>query len=144
MRERHSQQVFYWLSSCLDQHSPSLNKFLKNYSSTHSQTDATEACIHWAGTAFSCMGCASSLSLSLSLSRPAEKPRMNNILTSQTEPYEMSFSRSFQNLTHLPPSYEMAMKVDLSTYSSLHYCPSYMRDWEIHFHTFMCRIHMIN
>ncbi|XP_050962635.1 protein shisa-6 isoform X1 [Labeo rohita] len=43
-----------------------------------------------------------------------EKPRMNNILTSQTEPYDLSFSRSFQNLTHLPPSYEMAMKADLS------------------------------
>ncbi|TRY95750.1 hypothetical protein DNTS_022144 [Danionella cerebrum] len=42
-----------------------------------------------------------------------EKPRMNNILTSQTEPYDLSFSRSFQNLTHLPPSYEMAMKADL-------------------------------
>ncbi|KAG1936079.1 protein shisa-6 isoform X2 [Pimephales promelas] len=42
-----------------------------------------------------------------------EKPRMNNILTSQTEPYELSFSRSFQNLTHLPPSYEMALKADL-------------------------------
>ncbi|XP_016149325.1 protein shisa-6 homolog [Sinocyclocheilus grahami] len=39
---------------------------------------------------------------------------MNNILTSQTEPYDLSFSRSFQNLTHLPPSYEMAMKADLS------------------------------
>ncbi|XP_066530915.1 protein shisa-6-like [Hoplias malabaricus] len=43
-----------------------------------------------------------------------EKPRMNNILTSQTEPYDLSFSRSFQNLTHLPPSYEMAVKADLS------------------------------
>ncbi|XP_073713880.1 protein shisa-6-like isoform X2 [Misgurnus anguillicaudatus] len=43
-----------------------------------------------------------------------EKPRMNNILTSQTEPYDLSFSRSFQNLTHLPPSYEMAMKAELS------------------------------
>uniref|UniRef100_A0A9J8A744 Shisa N-terminal domain-containing protein n=1 Tax=Cyprinus carpio carpio TaxID=630221 RepID=A0A9J8A744_CYPCA len=43
-----------------------------------------------------------------------EKPRLNNILTSQTEPYDLSFSRSFQNLTHLPPSYEMAMKADLS------------------------------
>ncbi|XP_059414986.1 protein shisa-6-like isoform X1 [Carassius carassius] len=43
-----------------------------------------------------------------------EKPRMNNILTSQTEPYDLSFSRSFQNLTHLPPSYEMALKADLS------------------------------
>ncbi|XP_036421970.1 protein shisa-6-like isoform X4 [Colossoma macropomum] len=48
-----------------------------------------------------------------------EKPRMNNILTSQTEPYDLSFSRSFQNLTHLPPSYEMAVKADLSKYSSL-------------------------
>lgn len=47
---------------------------------------------------------------------PAEKPRMNNILTSQTEPYDLSFSRSFQNLTHLPPSYEMAMKAELSKY----------------------------
>ncbi|KAI7804021.1 putative protein shisa-6-like protein, partial [Triplophysa rosa] len=45
-----------------------------------------------------------------------EKPRMNNILTSQTEPYDLSFSRSFQNLTHLPPSYEMTMKADLSEY----------------------------
>ncbi|XP_049331851.1 protein shisa-6 isoform X2 [Astyanax mexicanus] len=43
-----------------------------------------------------------------------EKPRMNNILTSQTEPYDLSFSRSFQNLTQLPPSYEMAIKPDLS------------------------------
>ncbi|KAJ7989454.1 hypothetical protein DPEC_G00304700 [Dallia pectoralis] len=48
-----------------------------------------------------------------------EKPqRMNNILTSQTEPYEldMSFSRSFQNLTHLPPNYELAAmsKADLT------------------------------
>ncbi|XP_055754111.1 protein shisa-6-like isoform X2 [Salvelinus fontinalis] len=54
-----------------------------------------------------------------------EKPqRMNNILTSQTEPYDldMSFSRSFQNLTHLPPNYELAAmsKADLSKYSSLH------------------------
>lgn len=47
---------------------------------------------------------------------PVEKPRMNNILTSQTEPYDLSFSRSFQNLTHLPPSYEMTMKADLSEY----------------------------
>uniref|UniRef100_A0A4W5N1L4 Shisa family member 6 n=1 Tax=Hucho hucho TaxID=62062 RepID=A0A4W5N1L4_9TELE len=50
--------------------------------------------------------------------------RMNNILTSQTEPYDldMSFSRSFQNLTHLPPNYELAAmsKADLSKYSSLH------------------------
>uniref|UniRef100_A0A673JT28 Shisa family member 6 n=1 Tax=Sinocyclocheilus rhinocerous TaxID=307959 RepID=A0A673JT28_9TELE len=59
---------------------------------------------------------------SLTRETPPPKPRMNNILTSQTEPYDLSFSRSFQNLTHLPPSYEMAVKVDLSTYSSLHYC----------------------
>lgn len=52
---------------------------------------------------------------------PAEKPQrmMNNILTSQTEPYDLSFSRSFQNLAHLPPSYELAIKSDLSKYSSL-------------------------
>ncbi|MCI4395242.1 hypothetical protein PGIGA_G00178080 [Pangasianodon gigas] len=42
-----------------------------------------------------------------------EKPRMNNILTSQTEPYDLSFSRSYQNLTHLLPSYEMPLKSDL-------------------------------
>ncbi|CAJ0965236.1 unnamed protein product [Ranitomeya imitator] len=39
-----------------------------------------------------------------------EKPRVNNILTSATEPYDLSFSRSFQNLSHLPPSYESAVK----------------------------------
>ncbi|XP_010890014.1 protein shisa-6 isoform X3 [Esox lucius] len=48
-----------------------------------------------------------------------EKPqRMNNILTSQTEPYDldMSFSRSFQNLTHLPQNYDLAAmsKADLT------------------------------
>ncbi|KAM5135952.1 protein shisa-6 isoform 2-T2 [Mantella aurantiaca] len=37
---------------------------------------------------------------------------MNNILTSATEPYDLSFSRSFQNLSHLPPSYESAMKTN--------------------------------
>ncbi|XP_053309719.1 protein shisa-6 isoform X2 [Spea bombifrons] len=41
-----------------------------------------------------------------------EKPRMNNILTSATEPYDLSFSRSFQNLSHLPPSYESAVKTN--------------------------------
>ncbi|XP_073704366.1 protein shisa-6-like isoform X2 [Garra rufa] len=67
-----------------------------------------------------------------------EKPRMNNILTSQTEPYDLSFSRSFQNLTHLPPSYEMTMKTDLSTYSSLYYLTSdkddeyYIRKHHLH------------
>ncbi|XP_045896796.1 protein shisa-6 isoform X4 [Micropterus dolomieu] len=44
--------------------------------------------------------------------------RMNNILTSATEPYDLSLSRSFQNLSHLPPSYELALKSDLSKYSS--------------------------
>ncbi|XP_032947024.1 protein shisa-6 isoform X4 [Rhinolophus ferrumequinum] len=48
-----------------------------------------------------------------------EKPRMNNILTSATEPYDLSFSRSFQNLAHLPPSYESAVKAHPSKYSSL-------------------------
>ncbi|KAM5308251.1 protein shisa-6 isoform 3-T3 [Glossophaga mutica] len=48
-----------------------------------------------------------------------EKPRMNNILTSATEPYDLSFSRSFQNLAHLPPSYESAVKSHPSKYSSL-------------------------
>uniref|UniRef100_UPI003AAA9BC1 protein shisa-6 isoform X4 n=1 Tax=Centroberyx gerrardi TaxID=166262 RepID=UPI003AAA9BC1 len=48
-----------------------------------------------------------------------ERPqRMNNILTSATEPYDLSLSRSFQNLSHLPPSYELAIKSDLSKYSS--------------------------
>lgn len=43
-----------------------------------------------------------------------EKPRVNNILTSATEPYDLSFSRSFQNLSHLPPSYESAVKTNPS------------------------------
>ncbi|XP_068606387.1 protein shisa-6-like [Brachionichthys hirsutus] len=44
-----------------------------------------------------------------------ERPqRMNNILTSATEPYDLSLSRSFQNLSHLPPSYEPTHKADLS------------------------------
>uniref|UniRef100_A0A3P8QK36 Shisa N-terminal domain-containing protein n=1 Tax=Astatotilapia calliptera TaxID=8154 RepID=A0A3P8QK36_ASTCA len=46
---------------------------------------------------------------------PVERPqRMNNILTSATEAYDLSLSRSFQNLSHLPPSYELALKSDLS------------------------------
>ncbi|XP_034960617.1 protein shisa-6 isoform X5 [Zootoca vivipara] len=49
----------------------------------------------------------------------SEKPRMNSILTSATEPYDLSFSRSFQNLSHLPPSYESAIKTNPSKYSSL-------------------------
>uniref|UniRef100_A0A4W3HKC5 Shisa family member 6 n=1 Tax=Callorhinchus milii TaxID=7868 RepID=A0A4W3HKC5_CALMI len=49
----------------------------------------------------------------------SEKPRMNSILTSATEPYDLSFSRSYQSLSHLPPSYESAVKSDLSKYSSL-------------------------
>ncbi|XP_072881982.1 protein shisa-6-like isoform X4 [Hemitrygon akajei] len=48
-----------------------------------------------------------------------EKPRMNSILTSATEPYDLSFSRSYQSLSHLPPSYESAVKSDISKYSSL-------------------------
>ncbi|XP_067226092.1 protein shisa-6 isoform X6 [Chanodichthys erythropterus] len=48
-----------------------------------------------------------------------ESTRMNSILTSQTEPYDLSFSRSFQSLSHLPPSYESAVKADLNKYSSL-------------------------
>ncbi|XP_044528638.1 protein shisa-6 isoform X3 [Gracilinanus agilis] len=48
-----------------------------------------------------------------------EKPRINNILTSATEPYDLSFSRSFQNLAQLPPSYESAIKTNPSKYSSL-------------------------
>ncbi|KAL4658258.1 hypothetical protein GN956_G1981 [Arapaima gigas] len=44
-----------------------------------------------------------------------EKPRVNNILTSQTEPYDLSFSRSFQNLTQLPASYEFGVK-DIDDY----------------------------
>ncbi|XP_035389111.1 protein shisa-6 isoform X2 [Electrophorus electricus] len=48
-----------------------------------------------------------------------ENTRMSSILTSQTEPYDLSFSRSFQSLSHLPPSYESAMKADLNKYSSL-------------------------
>ncbi|XP_078257068.1 protein shisa-6-like isoform X2 [Rhinoraja longicauda] len=43
-----------------------------------------------------------------------EKPRMNSILTSATEPYDLSFSRSYQSLSHLPPSYETAVKSDIS------------------------------
>ena len=54
----------------------------------------------------------------LPLLSPVERPqRMNNILTSATEPYDLSLSRSFQNLSHLPPSYELALKPDLSKYS---------------------------
>uniref|UniRef100_UPI003AB0FA42 protein shisa-6-like n=1 Tax=Centroberyx gerrardi TaxID=166262 RepID=UPI003AB0FA42 len=48
-----------------------------------------------------------------------ENNRISGILTSQTEPYDLSFSRSFQSLSHLPPSYEAAVKADLSRYSSL-------------------------
>lgn len=48
-----------------------------------------------------------------------ENNRMSSILTSQTEPYDLSFSRSFQSLSHLPPSYEAAVKADLNRFSSL-------------------------
>ncbi|XP_078147013.1 protein shisa-6 isoform X2 [Centroberyx gerrardi] len=43
-----------------------------------------------------------------------ENNRISGILTSQTEPYDLSFSRSFQSLSHLPPSYEAAVKADLT------------------------------
>ncbi|XP_040181528.1 protein shisa-7 [Rana temporaria] len=47
--------------------------------------------------------------------------RMNNIqLQPSCKKYNtLSFSRSFHNLSHLPPSYESAIKSDLSRYSSL-------------------------
>ncbi|KAM4650504.1 protein shisa-7 [Discoglossus pictus] len=47
--------------------------------------------------------------------------RMNNIQlpTSATKYNTLSFSRSFHNLSHLPPSYESAIKSDISRYSSL-------------------------
>lgn len=48
-----------------------------------------------------------------------ENNRISSILTSQTEPYDLSFSRSFQSLSHLPPSYEAAIKADLNRFSSL-------------------------
>ncbi|XP_037319544.2 protein shisa-6-like isoform X3 [Pungitius pungitius] len=48
-----------------------------------------------------------------------ENDRISGILTSQTEPYDLSFSRSFQSLSHLPPSYEAAVKADLNRFSSL-------------------------
>ncbi|KPP70464.1 hypothetical protein Z043_110707, partial [Scleropages formosus] len=40
---------------------------------------------------------------------------MNNILTSQTEPYDLSFSRSFQNLAQLPSSFDLGDR-DLDDY----------------------------
>ncbi|KAG7234145.1 hypothetical protein INR49_005745, partial [Caranx melampygus] len=64
--------------------------------------------------------CTDSTALLPPLSPPPPPPtverpqRMNNILTSATEPYDLSLSRSFQNLSHLPPSYELALKSDLS------------------------------
>lgn len=54
-------------------------------------------------------------SLSVSSGRPQ---RINNILTSSTEPYDLSLSRSFQNLSHLPPSYELGLKSDSCRCSS--------------------------
>uniref|UniRef100_A0A8C5MKN8 Shisa family member 7 n=1 Tax=Leptobrachium leishanense TaxID=445787 RepID=A0A8C5MKN8_9ANUR len=47
--------------------------------------------------------------------------RMNNIQfpAASTKYNTMSFSRSFHNLSHLPPSYETAIKSDISRYSSL-------------------------
>ncbi|XP_028989146.1 protein shisa-6-like isoform X4 [Betta splendens] len=60
----------------------------------------------------------------VALGSPTRTPKNDNnrisgILTSQTEPYDLSFSRSFQSLSHLPPSYEAAVKADLSRFSSL-------------------------
>ncbi|XP_061906316.1 protein shisa-6-like isoform X2 [Entelurus aequoreus] len=44
-----------------------------------------------------------------------ERPqRNNNILTAATVPYDVSLSRSFQNLNHLPPAYELSLQSDLS------------------------------
>ncbi|XP_061604068.1 protein shisa-6-like isoform X1 [Phyllopteryx taeniolatus] len=40
--------------------------------------------------------------------------RPNNILTAATEPYDLSLSRSFQNLSHMPSAYELALSSDLS------------------------------
>lgn len=56
---------------------------------------------------------------------------MNNILTSSTEPYDLSLSRSFQNLSHLPPSYELALKSDSCKSSS---CPSITMVTHLHRH----------
>uniref|UniRef100_A0A3P8QLY2 Shisa N-terminal domain-containing protein n=1 Tax=Astatotilapia calliptera TaxID=8154 RepID=A0A3P8QLY2_ASTCA len=56
---------------------------------------------------------------------PVHAKRMNNILTSATEAYDLSLSRSFQNLSHLPPSYELALKSDLSKYFPQIYGGSY-------------------
>uniref|UniRef100_A0A671VQK8 Shisa family member 6 n=1 Tax=Sparus aurata TaxID=8175 RepID=A0A671VQK8_SPAAU len=57
--------------------------------------------------------------VTLGRGHPKENNRISGILTSQTEPYDLSFSRSFQSLSHLPPSYEAAVKADLSRFSSL-------------------------
>ncbi|XP_013881600.1 protein shisa-6 homolog, partial [Austrofundulus limnaeus] len=62
--------------------------------------------------------CRSTLSCSTELLF-TENNRISGILTSQTEPYDLSFSRSFQSLSHLPPSYEAAVKADLNRFSSL-------------------------
>ncbi|XP_028311701.1 protein shisa-6 isoform X2 [Gouania willdenowi] len=44
-----------------------------------------------------------------------ERPqRTNNILTAATEPYDLSLSRSFQNLSHMSPSYELSLQSDLN------------------------------
>ncbi|XP_028264002.1 protein shisa-6 isoform X4 [Parambassis ranga] len=57
--------------------------------------------------------------VTLGRGHPKENNRISGILTSQTEPYDLSFSRSFQSLSHLPPSYEAAVKADLNRFSSL-------------------------
>ncbi|XP_034046536.1 protein shisa-6 [Thalassophryne amazonica] len=56
----------------------------------------------------------SHLDLTVLTPKLERRQRTNNILTSSTEPYDVSLSRSFQNLSHLPPSYELALKSDLS------------------------------
>ncbi|XP_017274951.1 protein shisa-6 isoform X2 [Kryptolebias marmoratus] len=56
----------------------------------------------------------SHLDLTALTPKPERPQRINNILTSATEPYDLTLSRSFQNLSHLQPSYEMTLKPDLS------------------------------
>uniref|UniRef100_A0AAY4BX48 Shisa N-terminal domain-containing protein n=1 Tax=Denticeps clupeoides TaxID=299321 RepID=A0AAY4BX48_9TELE len=79
----------------------------------HSQFDVISLCLS------SSLCLSLFLSVSVSLSFCVDNTRMSGILTSQTEPYDLSFSRSFQSLSHLPPSYEAAVKADLNKFSSL-------------------------
>lgn len=60
---------------------------------------------------------------------------MNNILTSSTEPYDLS--RSFQNLSHLPPSYELALKSDACRSSSFPSIATVTRPPEVPTHRFV-------